>query len=150
MLRDALLLYLHISAILGLTVFLTAKTSHCRGNAIDRAALARMRRIDAWIWGSFAAVLLTGAALVAWGVKGSDWLLHNPLLWTKIALLGAMMAMAVPSTRRLAAWTRGAGGALPWVAPDAEVRRERRWLMLQSHLMVIVPLFATLLSHGFG
>jgi putative membrane protein len=61
-----------------------------------------------------------------------------------------MMAMAVPSTLRLSAWARSAAGTAAWAAPDAEVKRERHWLMLQSHVMVVIPLLATLLTHGFG
>ncbi len=150
MLRDALLLYLHISAILGLAVFMTAKTSLCRTGAIVQAALPRLRRIDVWIWACYVSVVSSGAALVVWGIQGPDWLLRNPLLWGKIVLLAAMMAMAVPSTLRLSAWARNAAGTASWVAPDAEVKRERHWLMLQSHVMVVIPLLATLLTHGFG
>jgi putative membrane protein len=151
MLTDALLLYLHLSAMLGLAVFLTAKTSLTRVGAVDAAVLARLRRLDVWVWGSFAAVLASGLALVFWGVKGPQWLLHNPLLWAKVLLLALMAAMSWPSTRRLARWAHQGQRAAPWVPPPAaEIRQERRWLMAQSHVMVIIPLLATLMSHGFG
>ncbi|OIQ76670.1 hypothetical protein GALL_416450 [mine drainage metagenome] len=150
MLRDALLLYLHLSAMLGLAVFLTAKTSLTRERAVDQAVLRRLLRLDLWVWGSLAAVLLSGFALVFWGIKGSQWLLHNPLLWAKIALLVLMTAMSLPSTRRLSAWGRSARSRIDWVPPEAEISRERRWLMAQSHIMVVIPLLAALMSHGFG
>ncbi|MGE0072967.1 MAG: DUF2214 family protein [Thiomonas sp.] len=150
MLTDALLLYVHLSAMLGLAVFLTAKTSLTRPGGVDAEVIGRLRRLDVWVWASFAAVLASGLALVLWGIKGSQWLLHNPLLWAKIALLALMAAMSWPSTRRLAAWARSSRAAGGWTPPQQQLRLERRWLMAQSHVMVIIPLLATLLSHGFG
>ncbi len=150
MLTDALLLYVHLSAMIGLVVFLTAKTSLTRVGGIDAMVLARLRRLDAWVWFSFAAVLASGVALVVWGVKGPQWLLHNPLLWAKIVLLALMAAMSLPSARRLRQWSQRAVHGAAWAPDAAEIARERRWLMAQSHIMVIIPLLATLLSHGFG
>ena len=150
MLTDALLLYVHLSAMLGLAVFLTAKTSLTRAGAIDAVVLARLRRLYIWVWGSFAAVLLSGLALVFWGVKGAPWLLHNPLLWAKVLLLALMAAMSWPSSRRLADWAQRCAQQDRWVPSTDDVTRERRWLMAQSHVMVIIPLLATLMSHGFG
>lgn len=145
MLTDALLLYLHLSAMLGLVVFLTAKTSLIRVEAIDPAALERLRRLDLWVWASFAAVAVSGLMLVFWGIKGPQWLLHNPLLWGKIGFLLLMALMSWPSSRTLALWRRQ-----PADIAALEIRCERRWLMAQSHVMVIIPLLAVLLSHGFG
>ncbi len=150
MLTDALLLYLHLSAMLGLAVFLTAKTSLTRVGAVDAQVLARLRRLDVWVWGSFAAVLASGLALVFWGVKGPQWLLHNPLLWAKVVLLALMAAMSWPSTQRLGRWGLQARAVAAWQPATEEVKKERRWLMAQSHVMVIIPLLATLMSHGFG
>ena len=150
MLTDALLLYVHLSAMLGLVVFLTAKTSLVREGAVDAAVLTRLQRLDRWVWGSFAAVLASGLMLVFWGAKGPQWLLHNPLLLGKVALLALMAVMSWPSSRRLALWSRQGKDIAAWTPPAAEIRRERRWLMAQSHVMVIIPLLATLVSHGFG
>lgn len=145
MLLDALLLYLHLSAMIGLVVFLTAKTSLTRIGMIDAATLQRLQRLDRWVWASFAAVAASGLTLVFWGAKGPQWLLRNPLLWSKVALLLLMVLMSLPSTRRLARW-RNQGAQIA----AADVARERRWLMAQSHVMVVIPLLAVLLSHGFG
>jgi len=150
MLTDALLLYLHQSAMLGLVVFLTAKTSLTRVNAVDVLVVVRLRRLDVWVWGSFAAMLASGLALMFWGIKGPEWFSHNPLLWAKVALLALMGVMSWPSSRRLAQWNRQGKDIAAWAPPAAEIRQERRWLMAQSHVMVIIPLLATLMSHGFG
>jgi putative membrane protein len=150
MLVDALLLYLHISSVLALAVFLTAKTSLTRLGAVDAAVITRLKRLDLWVWGCFAAVVGSGAAQLSWGIKDAGWLLANPLLWGKMVLLASMIAMSWPSSRRISAWVAQVAKEPGW-SPDAtEVRQERRWLMAQAHVMVLIPLLAVLLTHGFG
>lgn len=146
MLLDSLLLYLHISAVLGLVVFLTAKVALMRPEVLDgRPALtARLLRLDLWCWGGFAAVALSGALVVLFGAKGTTWYVSNPLLGVKVALFVAMAVMGVPSSRALRGW-RDAG-----VVPDpAAIKSQRRWLMWQAHVLVLLPLFGVLLAHGF-
>ena len=146
MLLESLLAFLHISAVLGLVVFLTAKVALLRPEILrDRPQLLRrVLRMDHWVWGSFAAVALTGAARVAFGVKGADWYLSNPLLWVKLALFVLMLSMGLPSSSALRAWRRDAQ------PPDeAAIRAQRRWLMWQAHVLVVLPLFGVLLAYGF-
>jgi putative membrane protein len=95
------------------------------------------------------AVLVTGAARVAWGAKGAVWYLDQPLLWGKLALWLAMVAGGVSASRRIQAWQRSSanGGGLP---PAGEVAAVRRRLMAASHLLVVVPLLAVLLARGIA
>ncbi len=145
MLLESLLAYLHISAILGLAVFLTARVALLRPEVLEQRPLLlrRLARLDLWCWGAFAAVALSGAARVALGVKGEAWYAHNPLLWTKLALFGAMMLMGLPATRASRRWV-----ALGQ-APLAEIAEQRRWLMWQAHVMVLLPLFGVLMAYGY-
>ena len=146
---EAALAYAHLIAILSWVVFIGACTALARADWLNAAALARLARVDR-IAGVFAmAVLLTGAARVAWGTKGMAWYLDQPLLWGKLALWLAMVAGGVSASRRIQAWQRGyrRGAGLP---PAAEVAAVRRRLMAASHLMVVVPLLAVLLARGIA
>jgi len=40
-----------------------------------------------------------------------------------------------------------ADGSLP---AEAEIRQARRWVMIEAHLLVLIPLAATLLARGIG
>ena len=148
MLRAALLGYAHVSAILLLTVFVSAQTAvlNAAQHVPDAALLRRLRRLDAWLWGSFAAVAATGAAHVFLGLRAWQSFAFDALLWGKLALFAAMLAMAVAASRTLRHWQQR--GATPF-ADAAELRAQRRWLMWQAHLMVVLPLLGMLLAHGY-
>lgn len=148
MLRAALLGYAHVSAILLLTVFVSAQTAvlNAAQHAPGDALLRRLLRLDAWLWGSFAAVFATGAAHVFLGLRAWQSFAFDALLWGKLALFAAMLAMAVAASRTLRRWQRR--GATPF-ADTAELRAQRRWLMWQAHLMVVLPLLGMLLAHGY-
>lgn len=148
---DAILVCLHLSAMLALIVFLTAAAGalRCQGDAVR---LSRLRRLQTWVWGSLLAVLASGMALVLWGAKGAPWLLHNPLLWVKVALWCAAAAIAWGVSRRIAAWQRlavakppiPAGASLPGASSIYA------WMMVQAHLLAVPPLLGVLLSRGLG
>ncbi|MBW4048018.1 MAG: DUF2214 family protein [Proteobacteria bacterium] len=143
MILESLLAYAHISAILLVVVFLTSKTALMRPDLLEGGTTVpeRLWQLDLWLWGSFAAVLATGLARMVWGVKGFGWYADNPLLWSKVALLGLMALMSVPSSLALQRWRR--------IPPQASaIRAQRRWLMWQAHVMVVIPLLGTLLAYG--
>ncbi|MDE1951754.1 MAG: DUF2214 family protein [Betaproteobacteria bacterium] len=150
MLKESLLVYAHISAILLLAVFLTSKTALMRSESIDgrKPVVDRLLRLDIWLWGSFCAVGATGLAAMVWGAKGWDWTVANPLLWIKVGLFLLMVGMSIRASLTLRQWARECrpGGHFP---SDDAIRRQRRWLMWQSHAMVLLPLFGALLAYGF-
>ena len=144
MILESLLAYAHISAILLVVVFLTSKTALMRPDLLEGRTTVpqRLWQLDLWLWGSFVAVLATGFARMVWGVKGFGWYAENPLLWSKVALFGLMVLMSVPSSLALQRWRR--------IPPQAgAIRAQRRWLMWQAHVMVVIPLLGTLLAYGF-
>jgi putative membrane protein len=146
MLLETLLAYLHISAVLGLVVFLTAKVALLRPEVLAGRPqlLRRVLRMDNWCWAAFAAVAASGALRVLLGVKGAGWYASNPLLWVKLALFALMLAMGLPSRSALLRWRDQAEAPTP-----EAIRSQRRWLMWQAHILVLLPLFGALLAYGY-
>ncbi len=145
MLLESLLTYLHISAVLGLVVFLSAKVALMRPEVLAHreALLQRLLRLDNWCWASFLAVAASGLAHLWFGAKGPVWYVSNPLFRIKLALFVAMLLMGLPSRRELQRWCRQAR-----VPEAAQIRAQRRWLMWQAHILVVLPLFGVLLAYG--
>ncbi|PPE69993.1 DUF2214 family protein [Caldimonas thermodepolymerans] len=147
MLAEALLAYAHLLAILSLVVFLTSEAALCRPEWINAAVVRRLARVDFIYMLTAIAVLATGLARTWWGAKGMGWYWSQPLLHLKVTLFVVIGLMSIRPTRAFLRWRKAveAGGALP---PEDEVRQVRRWVMVQAHLMLLIPLAATLLARG--
>jgi putative membrane protein len=146
---EAILAFLHISAILALVVFITSEAAICRPEWMNRDIVERLVKVDR-IYGIAAmAVLATGLLRIYLGAKGSAWYWGNWLLHVKITLFVLAALLSIRPTLRFARWRKElrATGALP--AP-AEVRGVRRLVMLQAHIIALIPLAAVFLARGFG
>ena len=80
MLLEALLAYLHITAVLAVVVFLTSEAALCRPEWMNAAVVRRLGRVDLLYMLAAIALLATGIARTWWGVKGTAWYWHQPLL----------------------------------------------------------------------
>lgn len=147
MLIESLLAYAHFVAILTLVVFITSEAALCRPEWLNAAVVRRLARVDMLYMFAAIAVLATGLARTYWGAKGMGWYWHQPLLHTKVTLFVVVGLISIGPTRAFIRWRRqlDATGTLP---TEAEVRGVRRWIMVQAHLLVLVPLAATLLARG--
>ena len=146
---EAILAYVHFLAILTMVVFIASEAALCRVEWLNAAAVERIARVD-MVYGIAAiAVLLTGLARTWWGIKGTAWYWQQPLLHLKLGLFVLIGLMSIKPTILFGRWRKqlAATGALP---PEAEVKQARRWVMIEAHLLVLVPLAATLLARGVG
>ena len=146
---EALLAYAHLLAILTLVVFLSSEAALCRAEWMNAKVVERLVTLDR-IYGIAAmAVLATGLARIYLGVKGPGWYWSNWLLHVKLGLFVAAALLSIVPTIRFIRWQRAlrAGGSLP--GPD-EVRRVRKLVMVQAHIIPLIPLAAVFLARGFG
>jgi putative membrane protein len=149
MTQDAILQFLHISAILALVVFITSEAAICRPEWMNADIVNRLVRVDR-IYGIAAmAVLVTGFIRIYWGSKGAAWYWGNWLLHLKLTAFVAVALISIAPTLRFLRWRKvvRADGTLP--SAD-EVRRTRKLVMLQAHIIPLVPLAAVFLARGFG
>jgi putative membrane protein len=135
---EALLAYAHFVAILMLVVFVTSEAALCRPEWMNAAVVRLLAAV---------AVLGTGLARAHWGVKGVGWYWGQPLLHAKVTLFALIGLMSLKPTFAFIRWKRElhATGALP---DEAEVRRIRRWIMAQAHLLLVLPLLGAFLARG--
>lgn len=149
MILEPILAYLHLSAIFTLIVFLASEAALCRADWMNPKVVERLVTVDR-IYGLAAlSVLVTGGLRVAFGVKGASWYLHDWLLHVKIALFVLAALFSIAPTLRFLRWRAAlrASGALP---AAAEVKQVRRLIMIQAHIIPVIPLFAVFLARGFG
>ncbi len=149
MTTEALLSYAHILAILTMTVFLASEAALCRAEWLNAAVVERLVKLDIIYGVSALAVLLTGVARIVWGAKGMGWYLTNPLMHVKFTLFIVMALLSIKPTLAYRRWRQAlrASGALP----DAQqLTRTRRLVMLQAHILPLLPLAAVFMARGFG
>jgi putative membrane protein len=149
MTQEALLAYAHIVAIFTMIVFLTSEAALCRVEWMSAVIVERLAKVDVIYGISAVAVLLTGLARVFLGAKGAAYYAGNPLFWVKVVLFVVVALLSITPTVAFIRWRRvlRANGALP---PEAEIRRVRKRVMTQAHIIPLVPLAAVFLARGFG
>jgi putative membrane protein len=145
MTQEALLAFAHFAAILALVVFITSEAALCRGEWMNEKVVERLVRVDRIYAVAALAVLLTGLARTWLGVKSAAWYWHQPLLHLKLGLFIVVGLMSIKPTLMFLRWRKKlrAGGGLP---PDDEIRGARRWVMVQAHVIALIPLAAVFLA----
>ncbi|WP_421956143.1 DUF2214 family protein [Polaromonas sp.] len=146
---EALLAYAHILAILTMVVFLASEAALCRVQWLNAAVVERLAKIDAIYGMAAVSVLLTGIARTWWGIKGTAWYWTNPLLHIKVTLFVVIGLLSIKPTLMFLRWRRElrATGSLP---DEAQVRLARRLVMVQAHIVPLIPLAAVFMARGFG
>ncbi|MFT4241855.1 MAG: DUF2214 family protein [Acidovorax sp.] len=149
MTTEALLAYAHILAILMTVTFLASEAALCRKEWINPAVVERLARVDLLYGISAMALLATGLARTWWGMKGAGWYWSQPLLHVKVTLFVVIGLMSIGPTVRFLRWRKQlrATGALP---SDIDVRNTRRLVMIEVHLLALIPLLAVFLARGVG
>jgi putative membrane protein len=87
---------------------------------------------------------------VFFGAKGADYYAGQPFFWAKMAAFAAVGLISIAPTRAFFRWVKSAKADVAFAVDEASVKRVRRWVMLEVHLIVLVPLFAALMARGIG
>lgn len=145
---EAVLAAIHLVAILTLVVFLSSEAALCRPEWMNAAVVRRLSRLDL-IYGIAAGVLLlSGVARVVWGAKGMGWYVSQPLFHLKVTLFVLAALMSIKPSLDFRRWLKNLNvdGSLP---PEDAVRRTRRWIMWQSHLIPVIAVIAVFWARGW-
>lgn len=146
---EPLLAYFHLLAILAMTVFLAVEAALCRTAWLNAAVVQRLGKVDL-IYGLAAIAVLATGFLRTWlGDKGMDHYWSNWLLHTKVTLFIVMALISIKPTLMFRRWrlNLAADGSLP----DAgQVQLARRLVLVQAHILVLIPLLAVYLARGWG
>ena len=149
MILESLLAYAHILAILTLVVFSSSEAALCRIEWMNARVVERLVTVDRIYGGAAVVLLLTGIARTWWGFKGTAWYWTNWLLLLKVGLFVVVALMSIKPTLMFIRWRRQlrADGSLPG---ETDVRLARKWVMVQAHLIALIPLAAVFLARGYG
>lgn len=149
MTTEALLAYAHLLAILTMVVFLASEAALCRPEWLNAAVVERLAKVDGVYGIASIAVLATGFLRTWLGAKGMGWYWTNPILHVKVTLFVVVGLMSIKPTLTFLRWRKAlrADGSLP---EAGQIKATRRLVMIQAHIVALIPLLAVFLARGFG
>ena len=149
MILDAVLAYLHFTAIFLLFAFLTTQVILMRG-PLDARAIRLLGRVDIGYAISAVLALLTGMLRLGFGAKGADFHLNNWPVYAKVGLFLAVGLLSIKPTLEFIKWRRALEHDPAWQLPAAEQAAMRRIVMIEVHLAALIPVFAVMMARGLG
>jgi putative membrane protein len=149
MLSDAILAYLHFLSIFGVFATLSCEAALLRPAIIWHTG-RWLYRVDIAYFVSAIAVVATGFSRAFFGLKGWAFYAHNPLFHAKIGVFVLIGLLSIKPTLLFIRWSRRFRRDEMYIVPDEERKTARRWVMVEVHLLMLVPLFAVLMARGFG
>jgi putative membrane protein len=148
MVLDAILAYLHFSAIFVLFAFLSVELVMLR-TPLDPRAIRLIGRVDLWYFGAAIAALITGFLRLGLGAKGAEFYMNAWPFYAKIGLFLAVGLISIQPTVAFIRWRRALDDPA-WRLDEVEQRRVRRLVMIEVHLAALIPLFAVIMARGLG
>ncbi len=149
MILDAILAYLHFTAIFLLFAFLTTQVVLMRA-PLDGRSIRLLGRIDIGYAVSAGLTLLTGMLRLGFGAKGGDFHLNAWPVYVKVGLFLAVGLISVKPTLEFLKWRRALDHDSAWQLPPAEQAAMRRIVMIEVHLASLIPVFAVMMARGLG
>lgn len=145
---EAVLASAHLVAILALVTFMSSQAALCRIEWMSDAVVERLVRLDVIYQITVVTVLASGLVRIFWGIKGASWYLTQPMLHAKLTLFVVMLLLSIAPTLAFRRWRRAvrSSGSLP---AAAEVRKTRRLIMVQSHILPVVAVIAVFWARGW-
>ncbi|MEZ5956541.1 MAG: DUF2214 family protein [Hyphomonadaceae bacterium] len=149
LLQDAALSYLHFIFVLILVGALAAEAFVLR-LPVDGRVARLLLRIDLFYGISAVGVIAAGVARVFWGAKGAEYYAAQHSFWAKMAVFALIALISIAPTRTFIRWVKQAGQDASFAVAEADAKRVRRLVMIELHLLALVPLFAVLMARAIG
>jgi putative membrane protein len=147
--REVALAYFHFAAIFTLIWFLGKEwTLLSRGaDRVDGPALAKA---DIGFGIAATLVLITGICRLTLGAKPMLFYLHNPVFHVKIGLFVLVGLLSIWPTLVFIRWRKAAAADTNFRIDHDEWRKVRRVLLVELHLVALIPLAAVIMARGIG
>lgn len=117
---------------------------------IDGRVARLLLRVDLFYGLSAVLLILAGVSRVIWGAKGWDYYEAQPFFWAKMAVFAVIGLISIAPTMTYLRWNKAARADAAFAAPEAQVKSMRRLVMIETHLLALLLLFASLMARGIG
>jgi putative membrane protein len=147
LLHDAGLAWLHFVFAFVLVGALVAEAFILR-LPIDSRVARLLLRVDMFYGVSAVLLILAGISRVVWGAKGWTYYESQVFFWAKMATFAIIGIISIAPTRTFIRWVKAFNADANFAPGEAEVKRMRGFVVLETHLIALLLLFAALMARG--
>lgn len=95
-------------------------------------------------------VLVTGILRVLFFGKGTDYYLHQPVFWAKVAVFGVVSLLSVVPTVSFIRWIAPLRAQRPPTLSQPQVSRLQLLIRLELMGVAVIPLLASMMARHIG
>jgi putative membrane protein len=117
---------------------------------VDGRVARLLLRVDMFYGVSAVLLILAGISRVLWGEKGWAYYQVQPFFWAKMATFVVIALLSIAPTRAFTRWVKAANADAAFAPTEIEVKRVRRLVTIEVHMIALLLLFATLMARGIG
>ena len=146
---DLILAIVHHLLVFSLVGILTAELATVR-MGLNQRALKRLAIMDAHFALFAGLILAVGFARVYFGVKGPEAYIPNPFFWAKVGAFLVAGVLSAPPTIAFLRWRKASRADAGFTPAEADVLRIRKFLVAETAVFVLIPVFAAIMARGYG
>jgi putative membrane protein len=146
---DPILAYLHFASIFALIWFLAKEWTLLKAGAAS-LQIQRLAKADIGFAIAAMAVLATGASRLLFGAKPMAFYTGNPIFDIKVALFVLAALISIAPTLAFLRWRKAAAANANFRVDESEWRRVKRLVLIEMHIVALIPVFAVLMARGIG
>lgn len=144
---DFLLASLHHVLVFSLFAILAVEIVYAKpGMSAD--TLRRVAKVDGLYGGVSLAVIIVGFLRAIYGLRGWDYYEGNILFWVKIGMFLVVGLLSIAPTLAFLKWTKRLKDDPAALPADGEVRAIRKWLHMETSVLILIPVVAAALARG--
>jgi putative membrane protein len=147
--KDPILAYLHFASIFALIWFLAKEWTLLKAGAAS-LQIQRLAKADIGFAIAAMAVLATGASRLLFGAKPLAFYTGNPIFDIKVSLFVLAALISIGPTLAFLRWRKAAAANANFRVDESEWRRAKRLVLIEMHIVALIPVFAVLMARGIG
>lgn len=117
---------------------------------VNGPAIPLLARMDALYGLSAGLLIAAGLSRVFFGLKDESYYGDSHAFWGKIAVFVIIGLLSILPTMQFIRWQRAYNADAAFEPAQTEVKRARRIVMIEAHLLIVVVIFAALMARGIG
>jgi len=147
--KDAILAYLHFAAIFALLWFLAKEWTLLKAG-VASLQVQRLATADIGFALAAMAVLATGASRLLFGAKPVAFYTGNPVFHIKVSLFVLAALISIRPTLAFLRWRKAVAANANFRVDEREWRLVKRLVLIEMHMVALIPVFAVLMERGIG